>query len=129
MDLAVWNTIAIWIIASFFLIMTLVLLFVGIPVALDMKRSVRQVRATLDEVRVKLDPILFKAQAIASDIQDMTATAKREASRVGASFERVSERVDEFSALIETVQEEIQKPLMKSMATISGARRVISRFF
>lgn len=129
MDLALWNTIALWIIASFFLILTLVLLFVGIPVALDMKRSVRQVRGTLDEVRVKLDPILFSAQTVANDIQDMTATAKREAARVGASFERVSERVDEFSALIETIQEEIQKPLMKSMATISGARRVISRFF
>lgn len=129
MDLAIWNTIALWIIAAFFLILTAVLLFVGIPVALDMKRSVRHLRGTLDEVRVKLDPILFSAQTVANDIQDMTATAKREAARVGASFERVSERVDEFAALIETVQEEIQKPLLKSMAAISGARRVISRFF
>ena len=86
MDTMTWATIALWIIASFFLVLTLVLLFVGIPVALDVKRTIRRVQGTIDEVRVKADPILFKAQEVASDIQQMTATAKREAERVGASI-------------------------------------------
>jgi uncharacterized protein YoxC len=129
MDLAVWNTIAFWIVAAFFLILTGVLVFVGIPVALDIKRTVKHLRGTMDEVRIKLDPILFKAQAMADDIQDMTATAKREAARVGASVEKVSERIDDLASLVEVVQQEIEKPLLKTVATVSTAKRMLSRWF
>lgn len=128
MEYALWNTIALCIIAAFFLIMAGVLLFVGIPVALDVKRSVRQIRGTVDEMRVKIDPILFRAQTVADDVQEITATAKREADRVGSSVERVSQRVDDLASLVEVVQEEIQRPLLKSVATFSGARRFISRY-
>ena len=129
MDLAIWNTIAFWIVAVFFLMLTGVLVFVGIPVALDIKRTVKHLRGTLDEVRIKLDPILFKAQAMADDIQEMTATAKREATRVGASVERVSERIDDLASLVEVVQQEIEKPLLKTVATVSTAKRMLSRWF
>jgi uncharacterized protein YoxC len=129
MELDLWNTIALWIIASFFLVMTLVLVFVGIPVALDIKRTVKHLRGTLDEVRIKLDPVLFKAQAVADDIQDMTATAKREAARVGASVEKVSERIDDFASLVEVIQTEIEKPLLRTVATVSGAKKMLSRWF
>ncbi|CAN5301502.1 MAG: hypothetical protein H0W36_01075 [Gemmatimonadetes bacterium] len=128
MDYALWNTIALWVIAAFFLILTLVLVFVGIPVALDTKRTVKHLRGTMDEVRLKLDPILFRAQTVADDVQEMTATAKREVARVGSSVDRVSKRIDDLAALVEVVQEEIQKPLLKSAATLSGARRFISRY-
>jgi uncharacterized protein YoxC len=129
MDTMTWATIALWIIASFFLVLTLVMLFVGIPVALDVKRTIRRVQGTIDEVRVKADPILFKAQEVASDIQEMTATARREAERVGASIENVSGRVDDFAALLEVVQEQVERPLLRSVAALTTARKTISRFF
>ena len=129
MDTMTWATIARWIIASFFLVLTLVMLFVGIPVALDVKRTIRRVQGTIDEVRVKADPILFKAQEVASDIQEMTATARREAERVGASIENVSGRVDDFAALMEVVQEQVERPLLRSVAALTTARKTISRFF
>ena len=129
MDITTWATIALWIIAAFFLVLTLVLLFVGIPIALDVKRTIRRAQGTLDEVRIKVDPILFKAQEVASDIQEMTATAKREAERVGASIENVSGRVDDFAALIEVVQEQVEKPLLRSVAALVTARKTISKFF
>jgi uncharacterized protein YoxC len=124
-----WATIALWIIAAFFLVLTLVLLFVGIPMALDLKRTIRRVQGTLDEVRIKADPILFKAQEMASDIQEMTATARREAERVGASIENVSGRVDDFAALMEVVQEQVERPLLRSVAALTTARKTFSRFF
>jgi uncharacterized protein YoxC len=129
MELALWNTIAFWIIASFFLVMTGILVFVGIPVLLDIKRTVRHLRGTLDEVRIKLDPVLFKAQAVADDIQEMTATAKREAARVGASVEKVSERIDDMASLVEVIQQEIEKPLLRTVATVAGAKKMLSRWF
>lgn len=129
MDYQIWATIALWVIAAFFLVLTLVLLFVGIPIALDVKRTIRRLQGTIDEVRVKLDPILFRAQEVAGDIQEMTATAKREAERVGASIENVSERVDDFASLMEVVQEQIEKPLLRSVSALATARKTISRFF
>ena len=129
MGLDLWNTIALWVIASFFLVMTALLVFVGIPVALDVKRTVSHLRGTLDEVRIKLDPVLFKAQAVADDIQEMTATAKREATRVGASVEKVSERIDDFASLVEVIQQEVEKPLLKTVATVAGAKKMFSRWF
>ncbi len=128
MDLSLWNSIALWIIASFFLLMTLVLLFVGVPVLLDLKRTAGKLRGTIDEVRIKIDPILFSAQKMADDVQEMTATAKREATRMGDSVEKVSERVDDLANLMDVVRVEIEKPLMKSVATIATARRALSRF-
>jgi uncharacterized protein YoxC len=129
MDYQIWATIALWVIAAFFLVLTLVLLFVGIPIALDVKRSIRGIQGTIDEVRVKADPILFKAQAMAGDIQEMTATARREAERVGASIQNVSERVDDFAALVEVMQEQVEKPLLRSVAALATARKTISKFF
>jgi uncharacterized protein YoxC len=98
-------------------------------VALDVKRSARQMKGTLDEVRVKVDPILFRAQSVADDVQEMTSTAKREVHRVGSSVDRVSKRIDDLAALVEVVQDEVQKPLLKSVATLSGARRFLSRYW
>ena len=129
MDYQIWATIALWIIAAFFLVLTLVLLFVGIPIALDVKRSIKGIQGTIDEVRVKADPILFKAQAMAGDIQEMTATARREAERVGASIQNVSARVDDFAALVEVMQEQVEKPLLRSVAALATARKTISKFF
>jgi uncharacterized protein YoxC len=129
MDYQIWATIALWVIAAFFLVLTLVLLFVGIPIALDVKRSIRGIQGTIDEVRVKADPILFKAQAMAGDIQEMTATARREAERVGASIQNVSARVDDFAALVEVMQEQVEKPLLRSVAALATARKTFSKFF
>ena len=129
MDYQIWATIALWIIAAFFLVLTLVLLFVGIPIALDVKRSIRGIQGTIDEVRVKADPILFKAQALAGDIQEMTATARRETERMGASIQNVSARVDDFAALVEVMQEQVEKPLLRSVAAFATARKTISKFF
>lgn len=127
MEYALWNTIALWIIASFFLVLTLVLVFVGVPMALDLRRSVRHLKGTMDEVRVKLDPILFSAQSMADDLQEMTSTARREVDRVGSSVDRVSRRIDDLAALVEVVQQEIERPLLRSVATLSGAKRFFSR--
>ena len=65
---------------------------------------------------------------MAVDIQEMTATARRELS-VGASIQNVSERVDDFAALVEVMQEQVEKPLLRSVAALATARKTISKFF
>ena len=61
-------------------------------------------------------------------VLNWVTSAKREATRMGDSVEKVSERVDDLANLMDVVRVEIEKPLMKSVATIATARRALSRF-
>ena len=41
----------------------------------------------------------------------------------------MSERVDDFAALVEVMQEQVEKPLLRSVAALATARKTISKFF
>ena len=43
--------------------------------------------------------------------------------------DRRKQRIDDLAALVEVVQDEVQKPLLKSVATLSGAKRFLSRYW
>lgn len=125
MQQADWNTLFLGIIAGYFLVMTVALIWV----ALVVRRGVREVSAVAADVRFKIDPVLARVRAIADDVEGMSATARREVERLGSTAERVSHRVDEMVALAAAVQEEVREPLLKSVATVAGLRRMVGRLF
>ena len=125
MEQADWNTLFLGIIAGYFLVMTVALIWV----ALVVRRGVREVSAVASDVRFKIDPLLARVRDIADDVEGMSATARREVERLGSTAERVSHRVDEMVALAAAVQEEVREPLLKSVATVAGLRRVVGRLF
>jgi methyl-accepting chemotaxis protein len=98
-------------------------------VAFVVRRGVREVSAVASDVRLKIDPVLARVREIADDVEGMSATARREVERLGSTAERVSNRVDEMVALAAAVQEEVREPLLKSVATVAGLRRVVGRLF
>jgi methyl-accepting chemotaxis protein len=120
-----WNTLFLGVIAGYFLVMTLALIWVAFVV----RRGVREVSAVASDVRLKIDPVLARVREIADDVEGMSATARREVERLGSTAERVSNRVDEMVALAAAVQEEVREPLLKSVATVAGLRRVVGRLF
>jgi uncharacterized protein YoxC len=121
--LEILNTVFLGIIAFFFLAMTLVL----VPVLLKVRSATEEARALTADVRVKIDPVVARVRDIADDVEGMTATVRREVDRLGTSAERVATRVNEMVALAEMVQNEVREPLIKSVATVSGLRRMLSR--
>lgn len=125
MTLEILNTVFLGIIAFFFLAMTLVL----VPVFLKVRSATEEARALTADVRVKIDPVVARVRDIADDVEGVTATVRREVDRLGTSAERVATRVNEMVALAEMVQNEVREPLIKSVATISGLRRMLSRLF
>jgi methyl-accepting chemotaxis protein len=120
-----WNTLFLGVIAGYFLVMTVALIWVAFVV----RRGVREVSAVASDVRLKIDPVLARVREIADDVEGMSATARREVERLGSTAERVSNRVDEMVALAAAVQEEVREPLLKSVATVAGLRRVVGRLF
>ena len=120
-----WNTLFLGVIAGYFLVMTVALIWVAFVV----RRGVREVSAVATDVRLKIDPVLARVREIADDFEGISATARREVERLGSTAERVSNRVDEMVALAAAVQEEVREPLLKSVATVAGLRRVVGRLF
>ena len=120
-----WNTLFLGVIAGYFLVMTVALIWVAFVV----RRGVREVSAVATDVRLKIDPVLARVREIADDVEGISATARREVERLGSTAERVSNRVDEMVALAAAVQEEVREPLLKSVATVAGLRRVVGRLF
>jgi uncharacterized protein YoxC len=125
MTLDILNTIFLGIIAFFFLAMT----FVLIPLAWKMKGGVQAAIGLTTQVQSQVVPLMTRVNRVADDVEDMTATVRREVDRFGASMERVSSRVNEMAAFAEAVQNEVREPILKSVATVSGLRRVFSRLF
>jgi uncharacterized protein YoxC len=125
MTLDILNTIFLGIIAFFFLAMT----FVLVPLVLKLKNGVHEATALTADVRSHVVPVMSRMNRVADDVEGMTATVRREVDRFGASMERVSNRVNEMVAFAEVVQNEVREPILKSVATVSGLRRVFSRLF
>jgi uncharacterized protein YoxC len=125
MTLDILNTIFLGIIALFFLAMT----FVLVPLAFKVKRGVHEATALTTDVRSQIAPVMTRVNRVADDVEEMTATARREVDRFGAAMERVSTRVNEMVAFAEVVQNEVRDPILKSVATVSGLRRVFRRLF
>ena len=125
MTLDILNTIFLGIIAFFFLAMT----FVMVPLVWKMKGGVQAAIGLTTQVQSQIAPLMTRVNRVADDVEDMTGTVRREVDRFGAAMERVSNRVNEMAAFAEVVQNEVREPILKSVATVSGLRRVFSRLF
>lgn len=125
MTLDILNTIFLGIIAFFFLAMTLVL----IPLVFKVKGGVKEATALTADVRSQIEPVMARVNRVADDVEGMTSTARREADRLGVAAARISGQVNEMISLMEVVQEEVRQPLLKSVATITGLRRMFGRLF
>jgi uncharacterized protein YoxC len=125
MTLEILNTIFLGIIAFFFLMMTVIL----IPLVLKVKSGVQEATALTGDVRRKIDPVMARVNRVADDVEGMTATVRREVDRFGTAMERVSARVNEMVTFAEVVQNEVREPILKSVATVTGLRRIFGRRF
>ena len=125
MTLDILNTIFLGIIAFFFLAMTVVL----VPLLLKVKGGVQEAKALTADVRMKIDPVMARVRDITDDVEGMTATVRREVERMSVSAQKVSERVNELTELAAVVQAEVREPLLKSVATVTGLRRMFGRLF
>jgi methyl-accepting chemotaxis protein len=125
MTLDILNTIFLGIIAFFFLAMT----FVSVPLILKLKKTAHEAGELTADVRRQVAPVAARVHSVADDVEAMTHTVRREVDRFGTSMERVSSRVNELAAFAEVVQNEVREPIMRSVATVSGLRRVLRRLF
>jgi hypothetical protein len=124
------------------IVIALALLLLGgvlIASALAGRRAYLKALRQMEKLRVDLDPLLKGANTVGENVARISATAREEAekvqralaraqSRAEAAAEAAEQRVGEFNALLDVVQEEAEELFIGTAATLRGARAGASAF-
>lgn len=106
-----------------------VMAVVGLILAL--RRGVLRVKDLI--ARLEKDPILRRGQNVAENVEAISATLRKDVTRLSASVDQISERLDQasermeervedFNALLEVMQEEAEDIFVRTASRVRGVR-------
>ncbi len=114
-------------------IVLLALVVVLVPAVWSFTRSLRQLRSLLDRVYDEIGPLTGHANRIAANVEEITETVRSEVARVGETVahanrglhqivESTERRLDDFNALVQVAQQEVERAFVTTAATVRGVR-------
>lgn len=110
---------------------TVLLLIAGLAIAVLGLR--KRVNALVDDARHRLDPITERANNVAANVEYLSAvlredvrmvhdSARAVSDRLQQASDRMEERIEDFNALMEVVQEQAEGAFLDTAATAHGVR-------
>jgi uncharacterized protein YoxC len=126
-------------IASGLMTIALLVLAVGlVPAAWNFRKTYKKVNDLLDRVYGDVAPLVRSASMVAEDAREIVSIVKGDVrqvqqtvaaanSRLLKAVREAEERLDQFNALIEVVQEEAESTFVDTAATVRGVRTGLSR--
>jgi cytochrome c556 len=107
-------------------VMSVLLLVVTLLFLVQLKRllgSVQQhVQPVTDRARVAAENVEYITALVRQDVQKVRASVSGLSDRLGEASERMEERVEEFNALMDVVQDEAESVLLDTAAIVRGVR-------
>lgn len=104
------------------LVATFVLLRIGGAIG-EIRLSVRQnLGPVSDRARAISDNVEFITQALRADVERLNASVKSLTDRLQLASDRMEERIEEFNALMEVVQDEAEDIFIDTASTVRGVR-------
>ena len=89
----------------------------------EMRIGVRQnLGPVSDRARTISDNVEFITQALRTDVERLNASVKALTDRLQLASERMEERIEEFNALMEVVQDEAEDIFLDTASTVRGVR-------
>ena len=86
-------------------------------------RSLQQhVQPVTDRARVAAENVEYISAMLREDVQKVRASVSGLSDRLGEASERMEERVEEFNALMDVVQDEAEAVLLDTAAVVRGVR-------
>jgi len=112
-------------------ILLLVMLSVILWMLLMLRRGMLELRKRLR--RVSTDPLVERVRGLAENMEALSGTLRREADvltravngvseRLNMASDRMEERIEDFNALLEVVQEEAEDLFVDTASTVRGVR-------
>jgi uncharacterized protein YoxC len=127
------------------IVIALALIAIAIPVipaAWNLRKTYKKVQETVDRVQNDINPILHHAHAVADnvnyvtsairmDVQQLQGTIASTQERLNRAAVLAEQRINQFNALLEVVQDEAEDLFIGTAATIRGVKvgtEALSRF-
>ena len=82
----------------------------------------RNVQPVTDRARVAAENVEYITALVRQDVQKVRASVSGLSERLGEASERMEERVEEFNALMDVVQDEAESVLLDTAAIVRGVR-------
>ena len=82
----------------------------------------RHVQPVTDRARVAVENVEYITALVRQDVQKVRASVSGLSDRLGEASERMEERVEEFNALMDVVQDEAESVLLDTAAIVRGVR-------
>lgn len=126
-------------IASGLMTIALLVLAVGlVPAAWNFRKTYKKVNELLDKVYGDVAPLVRSASMVAEDAREIVGIVKGDVRQVQQTIaaantrllkavREAEERLDQFNALIEVVQEEAESTFVDTAATVRGVRTGLGR--
>ena len=107
-----------------------VMAFAGVALARKMNRTLDGMRNAVghnlgpvaDRARAISDNVEFISQALRTDVERLNASVRALSDRLHQASDHMEERIEDFNALMEVVQEEAEGMFIDTAATVRGVR-------
>lgn len=107
-----------------------ILALVVVPLLLEWRRTLVELRGSVrqslgpvsDRARSISDNVQFITQALRTDVERLNASVQALTARLHQASDHMEERIEEFNALMEVVQEEAEDIFLDTAATVRGVR-------
>lgn len=128
-------------VASGLMTIALLVLAVGlVPAAWNFRKTYKKVNDLLDRVYGDVSPLVRSASIAADDARDILAIVKGDVrqvqqtiaaanSRLLKAVREAEERLDQFNALIEVMQDEAESAFVGTASTVRGVRTGLTHVF
>jgi len=128
-------------VASLLTTLSLLALTIGlVPAAWSFRKTYKKVNDLIDRVYGDITPLVRSASVGAEDARQILASLKGDArliqqtvaaanTRMLKAVRQTEERIDQFNALIEVVQEEVESAFVSTAATVRGVRTGFDQIF
>ena len=104
-------------------VMLLVVILLFLVQLRKLLRSLQQhVQPVTDRARVAAENVEYITAQVRQDVQKVRASVSGLSDRLGEASERMEERVEEFNALMDVVQDEAESVLLDTAAIVRGVR-------
>ena len=104
-------------------VMLLVVILLFLVQLRKLLRSFQQhVQPVTDRARVAAENVEYITALVRQDVQNVRAAVSGLSDRLGEASERMEERVEEFNALMDVVQDEAESVLLDTAALVRGVR-------
>ncbi len=107
-----------------------VVAFAGVALARKMSRTLDGVRSAVNQnlgpvserARAISDNVEFISHALRTDVERLNESVRALSGRLHQASDRMEERIEDFNALMEVVQEEAEGMFIDTAATVRGVR-------